>query len=148
MTLIAEVFRKLRSPKNKVRWMSTKFRLKGSFKKQPDERAQTLLKFAWQHLYHIDWLLWRQLNFKKSVLVIWKIARLFPNTLSADGKYSLLNRDNLTQAIQMEVSRKQKYFSNFFSSFLKSSLNFEHFLKKGEPHCWCISENTDPEKPC
>ena len=55
--------------------------------------------------------------------------------MSADGKYSLLNRDNLTQAIQMQVSRKQKYFSNFFSSFLKSSLNFEHFLKKGEPHC-------------
>ena len=26
------------------------------------------------------------------------------NTLSDDGKYSLLNRDNLTQPIQMELS--------------------------------------------
>ena len=59
---------------------------------------------------------------------------MFPNTLSADGKYSLLDRDNLTQRIQMELSRKQKTFSEFFSSFLKSSLNFEHFQNKDEPH--------------
>ena len=103
---------------------------KGSFKKQHGKRAQTLLKFAWQNLYHIYWLLWRQLTFKKFLLVICKISRLFPNTLSADGKYSLLNRDNLTQPIQMEVSRKQKTFSEFFSAFLKSNLNFEHFQKK------------------
>ena len=47
----------------------------------------------------------------KSLLVICKISTLFPNTLSADGKYSLLNRDNLTQPIQMQLSRKQKTFS-------------------------------------
>ena len=72
---------------------------------------------------------------------------LFPNTLSADAKYSLFTRDNLTQPTQMEVSRKQKTFSDFFSAFLKSSLNFEHFLKKDDPHCWCISPITDKEKP-
>ena len=71
-----------------------------------------------------------QLTCKKLMLVISKISRLFPNTLSADGKYSLLNRDNLTQPIQMQVSRKQKTFSEFFSAFLKSNLNFEHFQKK------------------
>ena len=75
-----------------------------------------------------------QLSYKKSLLVICKISRLFPNTLSADGKYSLLNRDNLTQPIQMQLSRKQKTFSEFFSAFLKSSLNFEHFQKKDDPH--------------
>ena len=68
--------------------------------------------------------------------------------MSADGKYSLLNRDNLTQPIKMQLSRKQKSFSHFFSTFLKSSLNFEHFLKKDELHRWCISEITDPEKRC
>ena len=73
---------------------------------------------------------WRQLNFKKSLLVICKIWRLFPNTLSADGKYSLLNRDNLTQPIQMQLSRKQKTFSEFFSAFLKASLNFNIFKEK------------------
>ena len=130
MTLIAEVFPKLWTPKNKVRSIGIKSRFKGSFPKQHRKRAQTLLKFAWQNVYHIYWSLWRQLTFKKSLLVICKISRLFPNTLSADGKYSLLNRDNLRQPIQMQVSRKQKTFSQFFSAFLKSNLNFEHFLKK------------------
>ena len=148
MTLIAEVFPKLRSPKNKVRSMSIKSRFKGSFKKQHGKCAQTLLKFAWQNLYHIYWSLWMQLSCKKSLLVTCKISRLFPNTLSADGKYFLLDRDNLTQPIQMQVFRKQRTFSRFFSTFLKSSLKFEHFFKKGDPHCWYISEITNPEKAC
>ena len=77
-----------------------------------------------------------------------KISRLFPNTLSADGKYSLLNRDNLTQPIQMQFSQKKQTFSDFFSAFLKPSLNLEDFSKKDDPHWRCISEITDPEKPC
>ena len=51
------------------------------------------------------------------------------------------------QPIQMQLSRKQESFSDFFSAFLKSILNFEHFLKKVDPHCWVISEITDWEKP-
>ena len=47
----------------------------------------------------------------------------------------------------MQLSRKQKTFSEFFSAFLKSSLNFEHLLKKADPYCWCISEIVDTEKP-
>ena len=125
MTLIAEVFPKLETPKNMVTSMSKKSRFKGSFAKQHGKRAQTLLKFAWQHLYHIYWSLWRRLTCRNSLLVICKISKLFPNTLSADGKYSLLNWDNLTQHIQMQLSQKQKTFSEFFCAFLKSSLNFE-----------------------
>ena len=53
MTLIAEVFPKLQSLKNKVRAMSIKTRFKGSFKKQHGKCAQTLFQFAWQNLYHI-----------------------------------------------------------------------------------------------
>ena len=30
----------------------------------------------------------------------------------------------------MHLSQKQKIFSEFFSAFLKSALNFEHFKKK------------------
>ena len=134
MTLIAEVFPKLRTPKNMVTSMSKKSRFKGSFGKQHGKRAQTLLKFAWQHLYHIYWSLWRQLTCKKSLLVICKISRLFPNTLSGNSKYSLFKRDNLKQPIQMQLSGKQKTFSESFSSFLKSSLNFEHFQKKDDSH--------------
>ena len=68
------------------------------------------------------------------MLVTWKISRVFPDTLSGDGKYSLLNRDNLTEAIQMQLCPKQKTFSHFFSAFLKSSLNFEDFRKKDDSH--------------
>ena len=146
MILIADVFPKLRTPKNLVKSMSKKSRFKGSFGKQHGKRVQTLLKFAWQNLYHIYWSLWRQLTFKKFLLVIWKISRLFPNTLSADGKYSLLNRDNLTQPIQMQLSPKQKTFSEFFSGFLESSLNFEHFQRKDDSHSWGISKITESEK--
>ena len=118
MTLIAEVFPKLRSPKNKVRSMSIKSRFKGSFKKQHGKRAQTLLKFAWQHLYHIYWSLWRQLTCKKSVLLTCKIQTLFPNTLGA----------------------------NFFLHFWNQALILNIFQKKDDSHSWRISEITDLEK--
>ena len=58
-----------------------------------------------------------------------KILRLFLNTLTADRKYPLLNRSNLTQAIQILLSRKQKTSCGFFSAFLKATLNFAHFQK-------------------
>ena len=32
--------------------------------------------------------------------------------------------------IQMHLSQKQKIFSEFFSEFFESALNFEHFQKK------------------
>ena len=105
-------------------------RFKGSFGKQYGKRAQKLLKLPWQYLYHIYWSLWRQLTCKRSVLVTFEISSLFPNTLSANSRYSLLNRDNLMQAIQMQLSRKQKTFSEFFSAFLKASLNFNIFKEK------------------
>ena len=63
-----------------------------------------------------------------------KILGLFVNTLTVDDKYSLIDRDNLRQPIQMELSQKEKPFSEFFSPVLKSKLNFEHFQKKYDPH--------------
>ena len=46
----------------------------------------------------------------------------------------------------MQLSPKQKNFYEFLSAFLKSSLNFEHFQKKDDPHGLYISEITDSEK--
>ena len=130
MTLIAQIYPKLRTPKNMVRSISKRPRVWGSFGKQHGKRAKTLLKFQWRHLYHVYWSLWRRLTSKKSLLVICKISKLFPNTLNADGKYSLLNGDNLTQHLQIQLSQKQKPFSQFFCRFLKSSLIVKHFPKK------------------
>ena len=54
--------------------------------------------------------------------------------MTAHDKHYLLNGDNLTQPIQMQLSQKQKSFSQFFCAILKSMLNFKHFLKKDVPH--------------
>ena len=47
----------------------------------------------------------------------------------------------------MELSRKEKTFSQSFAAFLKFSLNFEHFQKKDDSHRCGIFEITDSEKP-
>ena len=64
------------------------------------------------------------------MLVLCKILKVFVNTLTDDDKYSLLDRDNLTQPIQILLSQKKKTFSQFFSACFKSTLNFEDFFKK------------------
>ena len=71
---------------------------------------------------------------KKSVLVRHKALKLFVNTLSADDKYSLLKRDNLTKPIRMQLSQKQKPFYQLLLAFSKSALNLEHFQTRDDPH--------------
>ena len=53
MTLIADLFPKLRTPTNVVRYMSKKSRFKGPFDRQHGKRVQTLLQSDPQHRYHI-----------------------------------------------------------------------------------------------
>ena len=74
--------------------------------------------------------------------MIHKILTPFFNKLTVNDKYYLLNRENLTQEIQMQLSEKQKTFSQFFFAFLKSILNFKHLPKKVDRGSLCISGNT------
>ena len=74
--------------------------------------------------------------------MLFKFLGLVVKTLTGDGKYSLLNKDNFTRAFQMELSWKQKTISQFFSGVLKRKLNFEHFRKKDDLHSCCISDIT------
>ena len=53
MILIADLFSKLRTPKNVVRYMSKKSCFKKPFDKQHGKRVQTLLRSEQQHRYHI-----------------------------------------------------------------------------------------------
>ena len=53
MTLIADLFPKLRTPQNVVRYMSKKSRFNGPFDRQHGKRAQTLLRSEREHRYHI-----------------------------------------------------------------------------------------------
>ena len=58
-----------------------------------------------------------QLSWEKYLLVICKLLGLFVNTFTSNVKYSLLNRDNLKQQIQMHLSKKKNFFSIFFYIF-------------------------------
>ena len=80
------------------------------------------------------------------MLVLCKFLRLLVKTLTDDEKYSLLYRENFTKPIQILLSQKRKTFSQFFSAFLKPTLNFEHFQKKDDPHSRCSSQITVSEK--
>ena len=73
------------------------------------------------------------MSYKNSLLAICKISNLFSNTLSSDGKYSLLDKDNLTERIQMELSQKQKqkFLICFFIFEIK--FKFRTFSKKRLP---------------
>ena len=110
-----------------------------------DMKCWNLLKSASDHFYHIQWSLPSQLIWKKFLLLTCQILGLLVNTLATEEKYPVLNRDNLTIPIQMQLSQKQKTFSQFFAAFLKSTLNFKHFESKDDPHRFCIFEVTDSE---
>ena len=53
MTLIADLFAKLRTRKNVVRYISKKSGFKGPFNRRHAKRVQTLLRSEPQHHYHI-----------------------------------------------------------------------------------------------
>ena len=66
--------------------------------------------------------------------MIRKILRLFFKALTVDEKHYLLNRDNLTEPIQIQLYQKQKNFCDFHFAFLKSMSNFKYLPSKDHPH--------------
>ena len=74
------------------------------------------------------------MHWKKPLLVIHKIPRLFVKTFTVDVKHYMLNRENFTEPIQIQLSQKQKAFSEFYFAFLKSILNLKHLRTKDDPH--------------
>ena len=125
--------------------MSKKSSFRGCFDKQYGKCPQTLLKSWSQRLYHIHSSLVSKLCSKKSLLLTCQILGLLVNTLATDEKYPVLNRENLTILIQMELPQKQKTFSELPAAFLKSRFTFVYFEKEHDPHSFCISEITDSE---
>ena len=71
---------------------------------------------------------------------------MFLITLTAEYNYSRRNMQTFVQPVQTPLSLKQNRFSGFFSAFLKSRLNGEHFQKKGESSSLSISEITDSKR--
>ena len=125
--------------------MYKKSRLREPLEKRDGKHAVQLLKSTWHYLYHIHWSLPSQLSWKKYLFLTCEILGLLVNIVAEGEKYPLLKRDNLTIPIQMQLSQKQKTFSQIFPAFLEFRSNFEYFEKKYDPHSFCISEITDSE---
>ena len=77
-----------------------------------------------------------------SLLLTCQILGLLVNRLTADDKYPVLNRENVTVPIEMQLPQKQNTFCDYFAPFLISTLNFEYFQKEDDSHRFCISKNT------
>ena len=98
-----------------------------------------------EYLYHIYWQLSSQLSWKKSLLLTCQILGLLVNTLPANEMYPVLNRDNLMIPIQIQLSEKEKTFSQLSVAFLKSRWIFKYFEKKNNPNRFSILEIKDSE---
>ena len=85
--------------------------------------SETLHESAWKLFYHNFSSLRDRLTCKMSASVICESLGLFVNTLTADDKYFLCNRENLRQPVQMQLSQKQFFlwtccwFSEFYIKF-------------------------------
>ena len=76
MTLIANIFPKLRTPKNVVNQISLKVPFHRTLWQATCKGDKTLLKSERYHLYHIHWSLWKQQKaFIQFIAAFWK-ARL------------------------------------------------------------------------
>ena len=125
--------------------MSEKSRSRGRLYKQYGKSTQALLNSASQHFYHNRWALARKLSRKEFLLMTCKILQLLVNTVAANDKYHILNRETLKIPIQIQFSQKQQTFSQLFPAFLKSSLIFKHFEQKDDTPRFCTSEIGDSE---
>ena len=101
--------------------MHKKSHLREPFDKQHGKRAQALFKSASYSPLPYSLILLSQTSVKKSLLLTCKILGVLLNTLAADEKYPVLNRDNLTIPIRMQLFNQQKTFSEFLAAFLKYS---------------------------
>ena len=78
-----------------------------------------------------------------SRLFQFEISGEFLNTLTADDKYAVPACENSWFPIQMQLSSKENFSSQFFVEFMESTSNLKHFLSKEVGHSYCISQITD-----
>ena len=130
MIVIANVFPKLQNVKDLVKPVSWKHRFRNSFDSQQVNGCQTLVKSAWKQFYQILWSLWGEIIRKISPFVNFKILGVFVNTFTVDDKYPVWDCENLQFHIEMQLSQKQKRFSQFYVPLMESSSNSKHFQKK------------------
>ena len=111
MIVTTNVNPEFKTAKDVVRQVSETPRFRAPFDIQHVKGSQKPVKSAWRYFYHNSLLLWVKLIWKMSLLVICEILRAFVNTLTVNGKYPFRNCENLKLPIQMQLSKKRKFFS-------------------------------------
>ena len=71
---------------------------------------------------------------------------MFGNTLTSNDKYPIWDCVNFFSPIQMQLSLKVTFFSNFFVPFPESTSNFKHFERKDDRHTYFLWEITECER--
>ena len=104
MIVIANVFPKLQTVKKLVKPLCRKRRFRTSFDSQRVNWCQTLVKSAWEHLYHVFSSLWREIIWKIFPLLEFEMLGVFVNRLSPDDKYPVADFESLQFPIQMLLS--------------------------------------------
>ena len=66
--------------------------------------------------------------------------------MTADYEYSRSNTDKLSLPVQTQLPEELETFSPLFIAFLESSLNFQQFEEKDEPHGSSIPEVIHSER--
>ena len=148
MSVLAWLFPKLLFPKEVATETSRMSFFRTPLGNQRVNMFQTTLKDARHHYYPFFPWIPGKLNWKKSDLFWSYILRLFANTLIADDKYSCRNMHNFLQQLQTLFSEKRKTFSGYFTAFLKSAWNLQHFEKNDECPRLIISEIIVSERGC
>ena len=126
--------------------MSKTVHFRTFFDSQHVKVCQALQRSAPQHFYRISASVFKKITPKISLIVICEILGLFVNTLTGDDNYCFRNKEHLRQPIQMQLPKKQKPFSEFFTTFLNFKSKFEHLEKKDDLHSLCIFEVKDCKK--
>ena len=72
----------------------------------------------------------KSIELEKFQFLTCQILGLLLNTLAADEKNPVPNKDNLTIPIQMQLSDKQNSFYHSFAAFLRSRINFKYSEKR------------------
>ena len=135
-------------PKELASETSRRFCFRTPFGNERVNRFQTPLKDARHHYYPFFPWIPSNASWKKSGLPWSYILRLFVNTLTADGKFSCHNMQNLLQQLQTLLSQQRKTFSWFFIEFSKGAWNLGQIEEKDECPSLIISEIVVSERGC
>ena len=130
MSVRAQVFLKLLTPRDVVVWMHNRACFLKAYCSQRVNEFQKLLQYGEKSFYPTFSSFWAKLSYKRLFLIRPEIWGLLDNTLTANCEYYRINRENLQLPNKAKLSKKPSIFCCIFVAFFTSKLNFQCFKKK------------------